>query len=89
MNQATNTITVIDPRITELNDKVDKLTAAVNNLVGTQRPFLSKRELASRWGIHINTLHGRLKKYPDIPRPNAHGQFYLRDVIEYEQRRRS
>ncbi len=67
--------------------RLDALTNAVCQLAQARGDRLSKAQLATRLGIHRNTLANR-SAGKDFPKPGPDGKWALADVIAWEQGRR-
>jgi transcriptional regulator with XRE-family HTH domain len=71
---------------TALLQRIDALTSAVCLLAQAHGSRLSKAELATRMGVHRNTLRTRLQG-KDFPKAGPDGKWALADVIAWEQGR--
>lgn len=71
---------------TTLLARIDQLTSAVCLLAQAHGARLSKADLATRLGIHRNTLRTRAAG-KDFPQAGPDGKWALSDVIRWEQGR--
>ena len=70
----------------DLLQRIDALTSAVCLLAQAHGSRLSKAELATRMGVHRNTLRTRVLG-KDFPKAGPDGKWALADVIAWEQGR--
>ncbi|WP_180127248.1 hypothetical protein [Rhodoferax sp. BLA1] len=71
---------------TALLTRIDQLTSAVCLLTQALGTRLNKDQMATRLGIHRNTLRTRARG-KDFPKPADDGKWALADVIRWEQGR--
>lgn len=69
-----------------LLERIDKMASAMQLMATMLGTRLNKEQLATRMGIHRNTLAKRLAQESTFPRPGKDGKWLLSEVIDWEQR---